>query len=249
MNSIGNQRGDGQRGPGFQIINKFGENRTIDVASTPETIWVHGDLFLFLDTAIEMDIFSDNVADDIAGTGAQKVEITRYDNSNSEIVEIIEMDGTTRVQLSGLTKICTRIEIIQVGSDPSKTNIGDIHVVDRTTGLDVYQAVHPGDGQTLSCVQIVPAGKKGLVKEATVNYAKLTNKNDAELTFRIRRANGSTVIKHRSVISSAAPKNGFRYETGGIKMSAGDIAYWQCDDVSANNTGIYGTFDIEFEDA
>lgn len=246
---IGNRRGGGQHGPGFFVINKFGENRTIDTTSTPEVIWTHGAAFPFLDVAIEMDVFSGNVGDAITGTGAQKIQITRYDNSNNEIVEIIELDGTTKVQLSGTTKFVSRMEVTQVGSDESKTNIGDIHAIDRATGSIVYQAIHPGDGQTLSAVQIVPAGKKGLIKEATVNYAKLTNKNDAELTFRIRRANGATVIKHRSVISSAAPKNGFRYEEGGIEMLAGDIAYWQCDDVSANETGIYGTFDIEIEDA
>lgn len=242
---IGNGRSEGSKGPGHRIINKYGENQDIDTASVPETIWSHGGIFPFLDTAIEMDFNSTLASDDIAGTGAQKIEITFYDNSHNEFIQVFDTDGTADVQLPGTIKLVSRIEVVQSGT--GGVNEGDIHIVDRSTGIIVYQSLKPNNGQTLTAVQMIPSGKKGKIQKATVNYAKLTNKNDAALTLRIRRANGSTIIKHRSTISSASPKNGIEYDLGGIEVFEGDIVYWQCDEVSANDTGIYATFDIEWE--
>jgi hypothetical protein len=242
---IGNNRSPDLPGSGFRSIHKFGENTDIDVASVPETIWSHGGQFKFLDAGLEMD-FKSTLADDaIAGTGAQKLQITFYDGLNNESIQIFDTAGQTPVQLPGLVKMVTRIEVLQSGS--GRTNAGEINVVDRATGAVVYQSLEPGEGQTLSCVQMIPAGKKGLLREATVSYAKLTNKNDAILTLRVRRANGTIVIKHRSTISSASPKNGKTYRTGGVDLYAGDVVYWQCDEVSGNDTPIYATFDIEIE--
>jgi hypothetical protein len=250
--SIGNKVDKSSRARGYSVINKFGRNLNVDTADVPITVWAHGATgkvsFPFLDAGIEMDIFSDNANDALAGTGAQKVEITRYLDDFTEVVETIDMDGIVKIELSGLTKMVSRIEVIQVGAGATKSNIGEINVVDRATGLVVYQSLEPGDGQTFSAVQIVPAGKKGRIKEIFVAYAKRTNKNDADLSFRVRRANGATVIKHISTISAAKPENGKLYEVGGIEMAAGDIAYWQVDDVSANDTPLFADFDMELED-
>jgi hypothetical protein len=252
MGSIGNRRRLGEPGPGFRVINKFGRNLNVDTADTPITVWAHGATgkvsFPFLDAGVEMDFKSTLAADDIAGTGAQKIRITFYDDSNVEFVQEFETDGVTPVQLPGLIKMVSRIEVTQVGSDASKTNVGEINVVDRATGLVVYQSLEIGDGQTFSAVQMVPAGKKGIIKEIFTSYAKRTNKNDADLSFRIRRSNGATVIKHISTISAAKPDNGKDYKIGGIEMEAGDIAYWQVDDVSANDTPLFADFDMEIED-
>jgi hypothetical protein len=139
------------------------------------------------------------------------------------------------------------LEVVQSGS--SNTNEGEINLVDRATGLVVYQSIEIGEGQTLSAVQICPKNKKGLIKKHYVTYAKDQSPlGSADVRFNLRKANGSTQVKHPTTISSIKPFDLVEYEIGGIEMEAGDIAYWECIAVSANDTPVEGRFDIEFED-
>jgi hypothetical protein len=234
------------KGKNQDVINKFGVNLDIDTGSTPETIWSHGGQFPFLDTGISADIVSTSVNDTLLGSGARQVKITYYTEDSTEVVEIKDLDGTTRVQLSDDFKICTRIELESTGT--SNTNEGEINVVDRATGLVVYQSVEIGEGQTLSAVQICPKGKRGKVTKHFVTYAKTqAPAGSADMRFNLRKVDGTVVAKHVVQISATKEFDNYEYPKGGITVEAGEIVYWQCLTVSANDTPIEGRFDIEFK--
>lgn len=231
------------QGPGFYTINKFGENIDVD---GDETIWSVGGQFPFIDTAIEMDILSTDPADTALGTGARTIIVTRYDNNNNLITEEKTLNGGGRVQLSGLTKISTRLKVSSSGD--GNTNAGIIKVVDRATGAIIYQAIQIGQGQTFSAVQIVPAGKKGKVRSMKTTYAKLTNRNNARLSFNLRLNDGTIQEKYHATISMDKPEDKKEYKRGGLLAIAGNIFYWQCKETSAADTPIYAEFDLELED-
>jgi hypothetical protein len=236
------------KGPGYNVINKFGVNLDIDTGSTPETIWAHGGVFPFIDAGIAMDIVSSSANDTLEGTGAQKIRVTFYQADNTEIIQDFDMDGVTPVQINDDIKICTRIEVIQTGAGMS--NAGEINLVDRATGLVVYQSVEIGEGQTLSAIQICPKNKKGLVRKHTVTYAKEQNPlGSADIRFNIRKSNGSILVKHSTVISAIKDFDKVKYDVGGIEMSEGDIFYCECIAVTAADTPIEARFDIEFQDS
>lgn len=246
MSKSGNGGNPNTHNPGYKAINKFGVNLDIDTATVPETIWSHGGAFPFLATGITMDFVSSLAADDIAGTGAQKIEITFYDDSNVEFIQVFDTDGVTPVQLPGLVKLVSRMKVIQAGS--GFTNAGEINVINRG-GATVYQSMEPTEGQTLSTPQMVPAGKKGLVKRIFAEYARQGAAfNDADLRVRVRKANGTFLTKLPTVISPNHTDHEHFYNIGGIEMEEGDIIFWECTAVSANNTPISAGFDIEFED-
>jgi hypothetical protein len=231
--TIGNGGQFGEPGPGYTPVNKFGLNLDIDTGSTPETIWAHGGVFPFLNAGISMSIKSSVAADALAGTGAQKVRITYYQTDNTEVTVDRDMNGVGLVLIDADTKIVTRIEVIQSGT--GLTNAGKITVVDTATGLIVYQSIEIGEGQTLSAVQICPKGKKGKVI--------------TDLRLKLRQANGSILTKHAVEISTVKEIDEYNYPIGGIEMTEGEIIFWNCESVSANDTPIEGRFDIEFEDA
>jgi len=246
MNKIGNGGNTLTHGPGYSVINKFGVNLDIDTATVPETIWSHGGQFPFLATGITMDFVSTLAADDIAGTGAQKLLITFYDDSDVESTQEFDTDGVTPVQLPGLIKLVSRIEVVQAGT--GTTNAGKITVVNRG-GATVYQSVEVGEGTTLSTPQMVPAGKKGKITRIWAEYARAGAAfNEADMRFRIRKANGTILTKLPTVISPNHTDHDHVYDVGGIALAAGDIAFWECITVSANDTPISAGFDIEFED-
>jgi hypothetical protein len=234
--------------PGYSVVNKFGVNLDIDTGTVPETIWGDGGAFPFLSAGIEMDFKSSAAADDIAGTGAQKIKVTFYDNSNVEFIQTFDTDGVTPVQLPGVVKIITRAQVVQAGS--GLTNAGKISFVDRATGLVIYQSILIGEGQTLSTPQIIPAGKKGIIRRISVGYARFgVAFNDADMRFRVRLANGTVLTKFPVVISANLPEKVKDYNVGGVEMEEGDIAYWECTSVSANDTPILAAFDLEIFDA
>jgi hypothetical protein len=235
------------KGAGYDVINKFGENADIDTGTVPEAIWSHGGAFPFLSAGIQADIKSSDANDTLAGTGAQKVKITYHLSDYTKVVETKDMNGLTQVQLNDDFLFCSRMEIVQSGS--GKTNAGEINIVDRATGLIVYQSMEIGEGQTLSAVQICPKDKKGLVKCHSVTYARTAAApNDAQLRLRLRAVDGSVLTKHNITISKDKPFDQKEYNIGGIQMAAGEIIFWECVSVSADNTPIEGRFDIEFED-
>jgi hypothetical protein len=234
------------QGAGFKAINKFGVN--LDIDAGPEDIWSHGGLFPFLDAGIAMDIKSSAAADTLAGTGAQKAKITYYTTDNTEVIMEVDLDGVTPVQVSDDLKICTRIEISQTGS--GNTNAGEVNLVDRASGLIVYQSVEIGEGQTLSAVQICPKGKKGLVIQHEATYAKTQNPfADADMRLNLRKANGSILVKHPAALSAVKQEDKKFYPSGGIEIEEGDIIFWRCLSVGATDTPIEARFDVEFKDA
>lgn len=245
---IGNGGSFGGPGSGYAPVNKFGANLTIPTGNPiAETIWSHGGQFPFLDTGIPMDFVSTAAADGIAGTGAQKVTVTFYNTDNT--LNVVEFDtaGLTPVQVDDDIKICTRIEVTQTGT--GDTNAGKITLVDRATGLVVYQSMEIGEGQTLSAVQICPKGKKGLVVKHETTYAKTqTPAGSVDMRVLLRKEGGSTQTKHTASISTANPIDVYEYPIGGIEMSEGDILYCQCVACTANNTPIEARFDVRFED-
>ena len=243
--TAGNNGGVPGRGAGFEVINKFGVNFDIDTGSTPETIWAHGGVFPFIDAGIAMDLVSSQAADDISGTGAQKARITYYTSDNTEVIVDKDLAGVTPVQVDDDLKICTRIEIIQTGS--GMTNAGEVNLVDRSTGLVVYQSVEVGEGQTLSAIQVCPKDKKGKVVQHSTTYAKTqAPAGSADLRLQLRKANGSILTKHPTVISSVKQEDIVKYPNGsGIEIEAGDIIFWECTAVSAADTPIEARFDME----
>lgn len=239
---------DNSTRPGYDVINKFGANFDIDTGSIPETIWSHGEVFPFLDTGIPMDIVSTSASDTLAGIGAQKVTIIYYNTDNTENTLEVDMNGLTRVQINDDVKIVTRAFVSQSGTN--NANVGEINIVDRATGAIVYQSIEVAEGQTLSAVQIIPKGKQGVVRKHSVTYAKTQSPaGSADMRLNLRKTDGSILVKHPTVISTIKPDDEYEYNIGGIKMIEGEILFWECINVSADNTPIEARFDIEVFDA
>jgi len=238
--------------PGYEVINKFGENLDIDQAETPIEIWSHGSggpRFPFLDTGIAMDIVSTSADDSLAGIGSQKAIVTYYTTDNTKVELDVDLAGLTRVPIGDDVKFVSRVFLYQSGSNMS--NVGEVNAVDRATGLVVYQSVEIGLSQTGSALQICEKGKTGIVKRTKVGYAKGQNPlGSADMRFNVRKANGTIVTKHSVLISSIKPSDTEEPPVGNVaELEEGDIAYWLCQSVSADNTPIEARFDMEVFDA
>jgi len=167
--------------PGYSMINKFGYNSSIGSGSF-ETIWETGDDYPWQSTAVTVDVVSDDINDDVAGTGARTLRIQGLDGSYNLAEETVDMDGTTTVTTTQTFLRVFRMSVETAGT--SGNNVGNISVT-YTGGSDVAATITAGNGQTLMCLYTIPAGYTGYLLSIDVSSGK-----DQEMDFKfIQRDN------------------------------------------------------------
>jgi hypothetical protein len=167
--------------PGYSMVNKFGYNPTIGSGSF-ETIWETGDNYSWQSTDVTVDVVSDNVNDDVAGTGARTLRIQGLDGSYNFAEETVDMDGTTTVTTTQTFLRVFRMSVETAGS--SGNNEGTITVT-YTGGSDVAATISAGNGQTLMALYTIPAGYTGYLLSMNISSGK-----DQEMNFKfIQRDN------------------------------------------------------------
>jgi hypothetical protein len=167
--------------PGYSMVNKFGYNPTIGSGSF-ETIWETGNNYSWQSTAVTVDVVSDDVNDDVAGTGARTLRIQGLDGSYNFAEETVDMDGTTTVTTTQTFLRVFRMSVETAGS--SGNNEGTITVT-YTGGSDVAATISAGNGQTLMALYTIPAGYTGYLLSMNISSGK-----DQEMNFKfIQRDN------------------------------------------------------------
>jgi len=167
--------------PGYSMVNKFGYNPTIGSGSF-QTIWETGNNYSWQSTAVTVDVVSDNVNDDVAGTGARTLRIQGLDGSYNFAEETVDMDGTTTVTTTQTFLRVFRMSVETAGS--SGNNEGTITVT-YTGGSDVAATISAGNGQTLMALYTIPAGYTGYLLSMNISSGK-----DQEMNFKfIQRDN------------------------------------------------------------
>ena len=167
---------------GYSNVNKFGYNSAIGSGSF-EVIWETGGQYPYQSTAVAVDVVSDDVADDVAGTGARTLKIQGLDGDYNLAEETIDMDGTTTVTTTQTFLRVFRASVETAGT--SKTNVGDI-TIEYAGGSDVAATITAENGQTLMAIYTIPAGKTGYVLAINVSSGK-----DQEQTYKLLTRNNT----------------------------------------------------------
>ena len=128
--------------PGYSMVNKFGYNPSIG-STAFETIWETGGLLIFQTTAQTVNVVSNDVNDDVAGTGARTLRIQGLDSSFDLVEETLDMDGTTTV-----TTTQTFLRVFRMSVETA------------------------GTGQTLMAVYTIPNGYTGYLLSLNVSSGK-----------------------------------------------------------------------------
>lgn len=151
--------------PGFAELFMVGLNRSVPGANTD--VWGAGANMVYPTANEQWEILSDDVADTIAGTGAQVVLLAYLDTNYEEKTNIVLMDGTTPVVFSAVD--CFRpIAIVTVQAGSNQRNVGNLTL--RVAGGGAVRGYMFEDftfstnGRTT-----IPAGKSGLLMFTEVN--------------------------------------------------------------------------------
>lgn len=177
---------------GITPLRIIGANPDVDFGSTPETLWPQGGIYIWPTSGNQLSIVSDSTADDLVGTGGRSLKITGLDSTWTEVVEVVDLDGTTPVTTIGTDFFRVNdIRLTDAGS--LQTNAGTIAV---TGGGFDYSCIAPGDSLSRQLIYTVPLGFTlvGSSFQAAMNFGVApASSMDLDLFVRV---NGGTVFYH-----------------------------------------------------
>jgi len=125
-----------------------------DVGTEFEDVCDSGGIIQLPSAAENLEIVSDSANDTSAGTGMRTVLVRTLDTDFNQEEQVVTMNGTTPVTLTG-THIRTRI-ILGITAGSNGTNVGEI-TLSVTGGGTALEVMLPGNGVSNSSHFTVPA--------------------------------------------------------------------------------------------
>jgi len=184
---------------GYSAIHKFGRNP--NVGNVPETIWMYGGIYQYLDVGSDSTVYAYSAStDDGPGNdGAHTVTVQGLDNDFNPIEETITVNGAAStasflrvyrafVATAGVLAANDGDIIISTAAAGGGTVLADIGVIGSgtTTGL----------GQTQLALYTIPAGKTGYLTTWNVGVAPMNN--SVTVTLKSRELGGGANGPFRS---------------------------------------------------
>lgn len=236
--------------PGFSVERVFGRNPNIG-NGTKEDIWFVGGDKVWQTSASTYDVFSSNLNDTSAGTGARTITIEGLDSNFDIQSEDIVMNGTTIVTTSNSYIRLNRGIVKDSGTYASSTlgsNLGNI-TIEINGGGDVQGIMPIGKGRTESSHFTVPNNKKALVENAIIS---VDANSPAEIFF-IRRLGADIVAapfspKIESSIGSDVPAGIFPIDLELPLLVLPKTDIWFAALAGANNTIVAIGYDLKLVD-
>jgi len=179
---------------GYSAIHKFGRNP--NVGNVPETIWMYGGIYQYLDVGSDSTVYAYSASsDDGPGNdGARTVTVQGLDNDFNLIEETITVNGAAStasflrvyrafVATAGVLAANDGDVLISTAASGGGTVLADIGVIGSgtTTGL----------GQTQLALYTIPAGKTGYLTTWNIGVTPMNNSVTVTLLARELDASGA----------------------------------------------------------
>lgn len=156
--------------PGASAIAQFGRNPDIDTGTVPEDIWGGDGVYPgFPITAGGMpysellEVLSSSALDTAAGTGARRVRIWGLGATGKELIEFVDLNGTTPVPT---VNQFTRVYVAEVTTTGSTNlNQGTITVRHATTESNIFATMAPGENRDMLCTYTVPSDSVAYLRQ------------------------------------------------------------------------------------
>lgn len=126
---------EGKRIEGFQMEG--------DITTVMGDVWGGPDDLIYTNTAVALEVLSDNAADSSGGTGMRTAAVISLNEDKLLTITPVTLSGTSPVALTG-TSIRPHL-IVGVDSGSNKSNVGTITVREVTSG-NVWNVILPGIG-------------------------------------------------------------------------------------------------------
>ncbi len=171
--------------PGTSSSAKVGQKD--DVSTTFEDVWFGGGSLVYPTAAESWELVSDDANDTSAGSGARTVLVTSLDDSYVEQVQIVSLDGTTPVALTG-THFRNQGFFVATAGGTNQSSLSAGEITLRVASAGATRGVIPaGNTGDFGSHFTVPAGQTAHFIESDLFAPK-----NEDLTVRTRFSIGAT---------------------------------------------------------
>lgn len=245
--------------PGHSSLDKFGENPDIDTGSGPEDIIEWGGEYSWTPkgTSANIDTASSSSALDV-GQLVKVIGIIDPDNDNGESLGYFITNGQNKVLiydnplLSGTPIKFWRLDRAENESDEGGDLNGEVYIYRDTTitdGVpdDLGQAaarISNGNNQTLQAVYTTRPKKVSFLVRGELGMSRSQTSGAVQAAYYSRRYGKVFKVKKRVDLTNSGSSS-YQDERSfpDIIPALTDIRL-RVEEVSANNAGVFGTFDI-----
>lgn len=230
---------------GHSFVDKFGENPDIDTGTTPEDIWEFGGEYSYDDvgTAPIVSLVSDSALD------TMDISVQGLDIDGFEVSQTITLNGTTRVALTTpLWRVYRMGNEGSAGEDINGavycyTGVGDVPVNDQVRAI-----IDNGNNQTLMALYTIPRGYVGFLYRGELGGSRTQTSGAMQCAYYSRRFGKVFRIKKRVDITNQGTSVYVDSRIAPDVIPALTDIKLRVEGVSANNAGVFGTFDIMLVD-
>lgn len=232
--------------PGYDKIDKFGENPQVDTTTFPEDIWEGGGLYNYDDfgTAPIERVVSNNSAD----TGIV-IPVEGLAIDGSYVSQDVTLTGTTPVVLDTPLWRCFRM-----GHDSATAVTGVVYAYIGTTAptavppaaadAQTRAIINNGNNQTLMALYTIPLGKVGFLFRGELGVSRQQAAGEARCAYYSRRLGKSFTVKKRVNLSNSGTSIYSDYRPFPDTIPALTDIRLTVEEVSQNGIGLFGTLDI-----
>lgn len=227
--------------PGHSKVDKFGENPDIDTGTVPEDIWEFGGEYNYdpVGTAPIVSLVSDDPLD------TQVIEVTGQDINRNEVVQQITLTGTTRVPLTTpLWRVYRMANLADAGGEINGVVYCYTGLTNTPLASEVRAIIDDGNNQTLMALYTVPLGKVGFLYRGELGSSRSVSAGQSQCAYYSRRLGKVFRIKKRVDLANSGSSIYVDKRSFPDIIPSGTDIKLRVENVSANNTGVFGTFDL-----
>ncbi len=169
----------------YSVMHLFGVNSDIDIAAA-EDVWNGGATYTGHNAvaAETVEVFSSDVADAAAGTGARTIQIYGLDANWAEQNETVTLNGATAVDTANTYIRVFRGVVRTAGS--GLVNAGALTARQKTTTANVFFILPIGYNETMVAAWTVPAGKQAYLNSWFASLSGVAGAADVSAKLMVR---------------------------------------------------------------
>lgn len=227
--------------PGYSTVDKFGENPDVDTGDTPEDVTEIGGLYAYDDfgTAPIVSLIS------TSGLDTMLIRVVGLDIDGNEVTQDKALTGNTRVALD--TPLY-RVYRMSNEGDKGEDIVGKVYCYTGTGGTPAIAnqraIIDNGNNQTLMAMYTVPKGKVGFLYKGELGMSRSQSSGAVHAAYYSARLGKVFKVKKRvNITNQGSSIFQDRRSFPDIIPALTDIKL-TVESTSANNVGVFGTFDI-----
>jgi hypothetical protein len=227
--------------PKHSRINKSGYNIDIDTGTLPEDLWEGGGLWVAPTTSRIHNITSSSANDTSAGTGARTIVVQGLNATYDQVSETIIMNGSSNVATVNSYTIIFYMYVVTAGS--LNTAAGIISATAQTDAT-ITAYIGTGDNQTNMAIYQIPNGYKGYLHNWDAAMQQATASSSAICQLIVKPFGSVNRVRRLHYLNNSGNSHEVDQFIPPLQLSAKDLIFIRCSNVSNNNTAIQGGFNI-----